>query len=76
MVFLWFSYGFPMVFLWFSIDTQVLTRFPSDLRPLITHNVQELRRGHGPSPQQRQGLATSSTAVAPPKKGCLLGKLP
>ena len=59
---------------WHTWNLHVFSRFPSDRPgPLITHNVQELRRCHGPSPQQRQGLPRSYTVVPRQKKGCLLG---
>ena len=50
-IFLWFSYGFPMVFLWFSYGfPMVFPWFSYGFPMALNHVTDETRAGSGSSP--------------------------
>ena len=73
MVFLWFSYGFPMVFLWFSPlkpplseDISIFTS-PCDLMEKFPHSLQKKNSNclaggwYRPSPLKNDGVSFSNS---------------
>ena len=62
MVFLWFSYGFPMVFLWFSYGSYITGLYsPSDLR--VTSKNDQSFRLQGRSDRMKHDLHLRVIAI-------------